>query len=176
MNEIMQAADVLRREATRTRGLLEAAEALEKVGSLVQVAEEAERRRHSAEQELQSLGARITTAREDLEQARTQHDEILAGARKSAEDSAADAEKSRAAVLQGARDEAQGLIASAKAEAEAERVKAASIMADAVAAQSSAKAAVDNAAKTVEKKRAELEDIESRIAEARRTITKMIGA
>lgn len=173
--ELIQAAEALEREAKRYQGITAAAKVLRELGTLENQAREAVRRKAgvdadlaAAREELHQVKAAAAQASEEIEAARQgAARELEAGkqaalieARKAHAEAVAQAE----AIVAAAREEAAG-IAKAGAQAQAEVEALLSQAGDELKA----------ADERLHQKRAELADLEARLAEARSQAARIIG-
>ena len=176
MSKYMQAADAIKREIVRLRGLNDAADVLEKIGSLDQA--ESDLRRAHAE-----ITKQVAQSKVELEEARRQVDVALKHAQQIKMDSQGEAveakrraEADRAKLLEAAEAEAERTASQAETKAreiiESAQKNKAGI--DALAAQRESQA--KDAQEKVSAAQMELADLQGRIERAKAEIKRMLGA
>jgi hypothetical protein len=174
--EKMEAAEAVRRLARQYEAMVEAANTLERIGSLEQAEKEANERLFAlnareveAQRRVEDADRLVTLANQGATEAK---DRAEAQCREKVAASKAEAQ----AIVENARTEAQGIVSAARTEAEGVRAQTeqerrvnteafAAVRADVLAVQAD-----------LERKRAELADIEGRIAAARAQAAAIIGA
>jgi hypothetical protein len=111
-------AEDIRRLANTYKSMVEAADAIEQIGSIEQAVSEAKAARKAAEDERDSVLVDLRKAKDGVKKAKDDAEKIVADARSFAEDVAVAARVSAEQVKQSAAEQGQALINSAKAERE----------------------------------------------------------
>ena len=117
-NAFLQAADAMRREVTRLKGLSEAAEELEKIGSLEQAHTESVGRLASIREETGKAETQLATLQAEISAIEARANGIREDAQARAAAAISEAEQKAAGILDAARKSADKLIVAAKAEAD----------------------------------------------------------
>lgn len=175
MSNLMQAAEILRREATRYEGLVAAAAALEAMGSLKNAEADAQRATKVAQDELQAAKDAVAAAKEELERvtidarvvegnATSQAKSIVEAAKEAADALRTENDRVIAAQLTNAKAQADKTVAGAKMIVESFTAERNTVYAETIKLQAE-----------MEAKREELAALEAKIEAAKDAMRKMLG-
>ena len=174
-NELMQAHEVLQREAKRLEQLANAAKVLGDAGAILARVEEGEKILKDLQQKTTAARAEHDQAKKEVED---QRDLALATASKAEEEAkrvVEDAKKRADNIVRFATDEAASAKAKAQAEAQKLTDEAKAMRRAAEASKKEADAAVEKAAREVAEKTKELAALQDKIAKARAEAARIIG-
>lgn len=172
--ELTTASEYLDREAKRAEALFATAKVLREAGTLQARVEEGEKRLAALQADLEAQSGKLKDARDAVEAETLRAETIASHASAEAQRVRDGAQREAEAVVAKAKEEAGSIKAQAEAEAKRVRDHAAQVKQMADDGHATAKTALESAGKALEDKRAELAEINARIAEAHAAAERII--
>lgn len=174
-NVYLQAAEALRREATRLRNITDAADALERIGSLHQAQDEQTARLDALKVEIADAEKRLASLKQAQDSLAQENDRMLAAARDQAKSIGDAARKEAEQIITDAKRLADDMVLSAKTQAADIVGKADSHRAIALQEQRNAESSLSELGKLVRAKQEELDSLNAKLAQARAHLRQLIG-